>query len=76
MGHQGRSGVQGCLSVFDVLYCKSGRFVGLICILFTGRGFKNCSIGMADFAVVVVCFYLFICLLVSVFMCLVCACVH
>ena len=56
MGHQGRSGVQCCLSVFNVLYCKSGRFVGLICIVFTGRGFKNCSIGMADFVVVVVCF--------------------
>ena len=23
------------------------KFVGLICLLFAGRGFKNCSAGMA-----------------------------
>ena len=36
-----------CLSiVFSAV--KSWNFVGLICLLFAGRGFKNCSTGMAS----------------------------
>ena len=36
-----------CLSImFSAV--KSWNGVGLICLLFAGRGFKNCSTGMAD----------------------------